>query len=145
MINLTMDGQEVQVEEPVPANHPPVAIIQGPATAQAGESITFSASSSSDSDGSIVDYAWVFGDGTTGSGITVTHVYTQAGSYQVALTVTDDGGLTASDGQVIQIYEVLESRLSSEPASQMPTRPKVASWPRMTEPARLAQVKQPLP
>jgi chitodextrinase len=97
----------VQIEEPVPANLPPVAVIQGPATAQVGESITFNASSSGDIDGSIVDYAWVFDDGTSGSGITVTHIYTQAGSYQVALTVTDDGGLTASDGQVIQVQEMV--------------------------------------
>ncbi len=134
----------VQIEEP-PANQLPLAVIEGPMTAQVGQTVTFSGSSSSDSDGSIMDYAWVFGDGTTGSGITVTHIYTQAGSYQVALTVTDDGGLTASDGQVIQIQEMAEGNLSPVPASQMPTRPQVARWPRMTEPARLAQMKQPLP
>jgi PKD repeat protein len=135
----------VQIEEPVPANHPPVAIIQGPATAQVGESITFSGSSSSDSDGSIVDYAWVFGDGTTGSGITVTHVYTQAGSYQVALTVTDDGGLAASDGQLVQVQEIVDSNPSSRPVSQTPNRSQVAMWLHSTQPARLAQMKQPLP
>jgi PKD repeat protein len=135
----------VQIEEPVPINLPPVAVIHGPATAQVGESITFDASSSSDIEGSIVDYAWVFDDGTTGSGITVTHIYTQAGSYQLTLTVTDDGGLAASDGQVIQVQEMVESNLSSGPAGQMPTRSQVARWLRSTEPARLAQMKQPLP
>jgi PKD repeat protein/uncharacterized protein YgiM (DUF1202 family) len=135
----------VQIEEPVPVNLPPVAIIQGPATAQVGESITFSGSSSSDSDGSIVDYAWVFGDGTIGSGITVTHVYTGAGSYQVALTVTDDGGLAASDGQVIQIQQMVDGNLSLIPARQIPTRSQVGRWPRLVEVARLAQMKQLLP
>jgi PKD repeat protein/uncharacterized protein YraI len=116
----------VQIQAPVPVNLPPVAVIHGPAMARVGESITFDASSSSDIEGSIVDYAWVFGDGITGSGITVTHVYTQAGSYQVALTVTDDGGLTASEGQVIQVQEMADSNLSSGPASQMPNRSQVA-------------------
>ena len=60
---------------------------------------------SMDGDGSIAGYAWDFGDGATDSGIQVSHAYTQAGSYQVTLTVTDDGGLTGETMQTVQIGE----------------------------------------
>jgi PKD repeat protein len=42
-----------------------------------------------------VSYAWDFGDGATGSGITATRRYTQARTYNVTLTVTDDIGRTS--------------------------------------------------
>ena len=57
---------------------------------------TFDASGSSDSDGTIVDYAWDFGDGALGSGESTTHSYSQPGTYTVTLTVTDDDGATDS-------------------------------------------------
>jgi PKD repeat protein len=44
----------------------------------------------------VASYAWDFGDGSTGTGKTVSHPYGQAGDYQVKLTVTDDGGATDS-------------------------------------------------
>jgi PKD repeat protein len=87
----------------VALNQVPTAVISGSATAAVGQTVQFNGSGSSDSDGSIVSHAWDFGDGGTGSGVTVTHVYTEAGSYQVALVVTDDGGLTANATHSVQI------------------------------------------
>ncbi len=60
-----------------------------------GERLSFSGADSTDPDGRIVSYAWDFGDGTTGSGVNVTHSYKAAGTYKVTLTVTDDGKGTA--------------------------------------------------
>jgi len=61
----------------------------------------FNATQSTDSDGTISTYSWAFGDGTTGSGVTVSKTYTSAGSYNVTLTVTDNSGsATASTQQV---------------------------------------------
>jgi PKD repeat protein len=52
-------------------------------------------SSSTDSDGRVVSWAWTFGDGSTATGMTASHTYSALGSYPVTLTVTDDKGLTA--------------------------------------------------
>ena len=58
--------------------------------------VDFSAASSTDPDGSIVAYAWNFGDGTSGSGASVRHVYSAPGAYAAKLTVIDDKGGTAT-------------------------------------------------
>ncbi|MEN8179651.1 MAG: PKD domain-containing protein, partial [Pseudomonadota bacterium] len=76
----------------VEANQPPVADPAGPYIGTENISVTFDGSASSDPDGTIVSYAWTFGDGGTGTGISPSHTYTTAGSYTVSLTVTDDAG-----------------------------------------------------
>lgn len=83
--------RSVQINEPVTKNLPPKAVISGPTSGLVGEALSFSGADSTDEDGRIVSYAWDFGDGNTGSGKEVTHKYSATGSYQVTLTVTDDG------------------------------------------------------
>jgi PKD repeat protein len=64
-----------------------------PTTPDIGETVFFNASASVASSGrSIVSYAWAFGDGDTGAGVTVSHIYEAAGTYSVTLTITDDRG-----------------------------------------------------
>jgi len=72
-------------------NNPPVAAFT---SACSGLSCTFDGSGSSDAQGPIAGYAWDFGDGTAGSGVQPTHTYAAAGTYTVALTVTDAAGAT---------------------------------------------------
>ena len=65
------------------------------ASTVSGQSVAFDAGTySSDSDGTIVKYAWLFGDGTSGTGATTSHTYTAPGTYQVTLTETDNFGLS---------------------------------------------------
>ena len=74
------------------ANTPPVASFT---FACSDLTCTFNAAGSSDQDGTIASYAWNFGDGATGSGATPSRtMYAAAGSYTVALTVTDNSGAT---------------------------------------------------
>ncbi len=74
-------------------NLPPVAafttnVVEGSAPLE----VRFDAGASQDPDGTIAAYVWTFGDGATGSGVQVSHVYESAGSYAPTLTVTDDRG-----------------------------------------------------
>ncbi len=65
--------------------------------------VHFDASASSDPAGSIESYAWSFGDGSTGTGITTDHVFGSAGTYQATLTVTNDLGLTGSTSVAVPV------------------------------------------
>ncbi len=70
-------------------------------------SCDFDASESRDSDGTIVEYAWDFGDGgtATGTGRTTSHAYAAAGSYDAVLTVTDDGGVDDTAAKSVVVTE----------------------------------------
>jgi PKD repeat protein len=74
-----------------PVNREPTAIIASTTTDLVAN---LDGRASSDPDGTIASYAWEFGDGTTGAGPSIAHPYAKAGTYQVALTVTDDKGAT---------------------------------------------------
>jgi len=63
----------------------------------------FDATTSSDSDGSVAGYAWDFGDGGSGTGKSVAHTYSAAGSFVVKLTVTDDKGATDSVSKTVVV------------------------------------------
>ncbi|MEL6132527.1 MAG: PKD domain-containing protein, partial [Bacteroidota bacterium] len=65
--------------------------------------IDFNGLSSYDLDGPIVSYSWDFGDGTSGSGAEVTHVYFEPNSYTVRLTVIDTDGNTDDVVSVIPV------------------------------------------
>jgi PKD repeat protein len=62
---------------------------------------SFDARSSGDTDGTIVDYDWRFGDGTSGANRRTTHTYGAPAAYTVRLTVTDDRGATDSITKVV--------------------------------------------
>jgi sugar lactone lactonase YvrE len=65
--------------------------------------VRFDGSGSSDRNGSVVAFAWEFGDGRTGSGSTASHVYSRAGTFRVRLTVTDDAGAVATAQRTITV------------------------------------------
>lgn len=103
-------GDSVRIEEDTftvgagaGANAPPVAQAGGPYSGTVGAPIAITSAGSGDSDGSIADFRWTFGDGTTGSGATINKTYGAAGTYTVTLTVTDDDGATASDQATVTV------------------------------------------
>jgi parallel beta-helix repeat protein len=85
------------------SNIPPVAITNGPYEAYVNDSIDFNASNSYDIDGIIVYYLWDFGDGNAIYGKVINHIYTEAGNYNVNLTVTDNTGDTNSNTTIVTI------------------------------------------
>ncbi|MFO7999148.1 MAG: PKD domain-containing protein [Bacteroidales bacterium] len=94
------NSQNVTVSDPATGNTPPTASF----TFTTNDlTASFDASGSSDSDGTIASYAWDFGDGTTGSGITASRTYSAAGTYTVKLMVTDNEGATDSQTKSVTV------------------------------------------
>ncbi len=78
------------------------------AVPSSGESplhVNFDASASYDPDGTILEYTWAFGDGSTGEGATISHTYVTSSSrvYTVTLTVKDDHGAQGTASQTISV------------------------------------------
>jgi DNA/RNA endonuclease G (NUC1) len=97
-----------KVEGAVESNtQPPLAAVSGPAALNEGDTGSFSAAGSIDPNGSIASYSWNFGDGTSGSGESVSHVFAQDGVYTVTVTITDGDGLTDSATLSVSVANVV--------------------------------------
>jgi len=90
-------------------NDAPIANAGGPYFANEGTPIAFDGSASSDSDGSITDYSWDFGDGTSDAGANPSHAYADNGVYTVTLTVTDNEGAMHNDTATATIDNIAPS------------------------------------
>ena len=87
------------------ANTPPTAMANGPYAGTTGVVVNFSSAGSTDPDGSIVSYAWNFGDGGSSSSANPDHTYTAAGTYPVTLTVTDNDGASGTDSSTTVVTD----------------------------------------
>ena len=72
----------------------PIADSNGPYSGIVNQNITFDASGSYDSDGTIQNYTWYFGDETKSYEKTTVHTYSEEGTYTVTLLVVDNDGLS---------------------------------------------------
>jgi len=102
-----VQSPEPPVQNPVPPpaqNQQPVAMASADVyRGRAPLAVSFDASGSTDSDGTIVDYSWDFMDGSSSTEANPSHEFTVPGRYQVTLTVTDDQGMQASSSTKITV------------------------------------------
>jgi PKD repeat protein len=107
--------------QPLPgANQPPVAVIS--VDNYAGNvplTVTFDGQQSFAPSGSIVTYAWNFGDGSTGTGYIAQHTYNSAGTFTAILIVTDNNGLSSNPATTqIQVIQNQQQQPVFQPPQQ---------------------------
>jgi PKD repeat protein len=102
---------QIQPQSLPGAAQPPVAVIS--VDNYAGNvplNVTFDGTRSYAPGGSIVTYAWDFGDGSTGTGYIAQHQYTIPGTYTASLVVTDNTMVPSAPAAVL-IYTVSSSEI----------------------------------
>ena len=98
-------GQVLQI-----LNNGPVARMAAlPLVVNAGASVAFDGSGSSDPEGP-VDISWDFGDGARAEGETVSHVFTDGGIREVVLTATDRDDATSTARARLRVNSLPEPR-----------------------------------
>jgi len=100
--NMSNPSAGVSVNTPS-CNQAPTASAR--VTDVSGMVASFTGAGSSDTDGTITSYAWTFGDGASGNGMTASHTYAAAGVYTATLTITDNGGASASNQTSVTISD----------------------------------------
>jgi PKD repeat protein len=83
---------------------PTASFVFSPAAPGVNQDVFFNASSSAPAVGrTIVSYAWDFGDGAAGTGITANHAYGRGGTFTVTLVVRDDIGQSANTSRSVTV------------------------------------------
>ncbi|MDF4222870.1 PKD domain-containing protein [Maribacter sp. M208] len=101
-------GTDTEAIEIISSGAPIANIVATPQTGDTPLDVSFNASGSS-GDNAIVSYAWDYGDGTMGSGITSTHTYTLVGNFTAKLTITDSAGLKDTENILITVEAPLNN------------------------------------
>jgi PKD repeat protein len=114
---LSSSEATITITVTAPANQAPTAVASSDViTGEASLAVQFTGDTSSDPDtGDVLTYAWDFGDGTTATTANPSHTFTTAGTYNVTLTVSDDGTPALSSSEATITITV------TAPANQAPT------------------------
>lgn len=104
----------VSITDAASTNTPPVAsfiyIVES-------NTVTFDASGSKDSDGTITEYKWDFGDGNTGIGTTVSHQYMDTTDRAVTLTLIDNANAITILQESVILQQPIDISINFQPAN----------------------------
>jgi PKD repeat protein len=128
-------------------DRPPAASFTVPTGAVVGEVVTFPVRAS-DSDGTVDDYEFDYGDGASGFGFPQGHeTYKAPGTYTVTLTVTDDGGASTTVSHDVVIGPAPVDQPDPDPTHPQPQpQPQPSSSPStVTGPLGAGIITTPIP
>lgn len=104
-----------------PSTGPTIArFTLSPTNPTINQDVTFNGATSTVSNGT---FAWDFGDGQTGTGVTTTHRYARGGTFTVVLLVTSDTRATSSSSRTVTISTNLPAATANFTFS--PTAPAI--------------------
>src|SRR5258705_10279367 len=104
-----------------PSTGPTVARFTfSPTNPTINQDVSFNGSSSTVTNGT---YAWDFGDGQTGAGVTTTHRYVRAGTFTITMSVTSDTRATSTSSRTINVSATLPPTTANFTFS--PTNPSI--------------------
>lgn len=148
LLGLSAPGAAISATLPAdlsttPATKPPVIQPTGPgepcytvahitrpgsaAVATLGTTITFSASGTSSAGSTVAPLGWTFGDGSSATGSTVTHAFSQGGIYTVQVTAQGDGCDPGTDQMTVNVLPKLSSFTASS-GTASPGQGVVLNW-----------------
>jgi len=124
------DSASLQIEI-FPVEAPPTgptAVIEGPTEAEVGQDVTFQGGNSVPGSTPIVVYAWSVNGAETNArsaDVRYTTRFDQPGQYEVALTVTDQNGLSHTSSLVVNVSEAPPPATGPTAVIEGPTQAQV--------------------
>ena len=114
----------------------PIAHAGNSSVTIAEQSVKFDGSQSQDNYG-IKEYSWDFGDGNTAVGKSSSHIYSEAGTYTVTLSVTDESGNSGTDTTTVTVYDkdysITEIQIKDDSGNILPSAAAYCELPDIEE------------
>ena len=110
--------QTITVTSPPPPPSLTASFTESLSNSVVGQTVSFTGSASGGT--APYNYAWNFGDSSTGSGSSASHIYQTAGVYTVVLTVTDAAGHVASATNTVTVTLPLSASFTYSPSNPAP-------------------------
>src|SRR5712691_1982159 len=118
----SLGGAKVAPTQTVSVSAPPAplgASVSAPRqAADVGQSVSFTCSATGGA--APYSYGWTFGDGNTGSGAAVSHVYQSAGAMTVTCTATDSASGTAAASTSVDVSPSPSVAANANPSAAAP-------------------------
>jgi PKD repeat protein len=112
--DFTGNLKGVTITDAQATNKPPTAAFT---YTFSGQTVTFDASGSSDTDGTITEYKWDFGDGSSGSGAQVQHTYSAKTATPATLTLIDNNKAVSLTQKTILFQEPFNLAVNFQPSN----------------------------